>query len=136
GRGRAGRGRPDDRGDAPGERLDRADLREASVSSPQRFFVAPQAIENGQVRFNREQARQMMAVLRMAPGQTVTVLDNSGWQYLVALERLGPTEAVGPGRTRTLGNSEPRTKIPSYGGMLRAPMLQLLLHTGPALRVV
>jgi 16S rRNA (uracil1498-N3)-methyltransferase len=98
------------------------------VSSPQRFFVAPEAIENGQVRFSREQARQMMAVLRMAPGQTVTVLDNSGWQYQVALERLSPADAVGAVRTRTLVSSEPRTKITLYVGMIRAPRLEIVLQ--------
>jgi 16S rRNA (uracil1498-N3)-methyltransferase len=98
------------------------------VSSQQRFFVPPEAIENGQVRFNREQARQMMAVLRMAPGQTVTVLDNSGWQYLVALERLTPADAVGAVRTRTLVSSEPRTKITLYVGMIRAPRLEIVLQ--------
>jgi 16S rRNA (uracil1498-N3)-methyltransferase len=98
------------------------------VSSPQRFFVAPEAIESGHVRFNREQARQMMAVLRMSPGQTVTVLDNSGWQYLVALERLSPADAVGAVRTRTLVSSEPRTKITLYVGMIRAPKLEIVLQ--------
>ena len=106
------------------------------MSSPQRFFVAPQAIENGQVRFSREQARQMMAVLRMAPGQTVTVLDNSGWQYQVALERLTPADAVGAVRTRTLVNSEPRTKITLFVGMIRAPRLEIVLQKGTELGVV
>ena len=106
------------------------------MSSQQRFFVAPEAIEHGQVRFNREQARQMMAVLRMAPGQTVTVLDNSGWQYLVALERLSSADAVGAVRTRTLVSSEPRTKVTLYVGMIRAPRLEIVLQKCTELGVV
>lgn len=98
------------------------------MSSQQRFFVPPEAIQNGYVRFSRDQARQMAAVLRLAPGASVTVLDNSGWEYHVVLRGLSGAEASGAVRTRTLVSSEPRTKITLYVGLIRAPKLEIVLQ--------
>jgi 16S rRNA (uracil1498-N3)-methyltransferase len=52
----------------------------------QRFFVNPEAIQNGQVRFPEVAARQMEKVLRLdLHNDEVLVLDNSGKSYLVRL---------------------------------------------------
>ena len=98
------------------------------MSSQQRFFVAPDAVHDGQVRFSRDQARQMTAVLRLSAGSSVVALDNSGWQYLVTLDSVSGVEAVGTVRTRTLVSSEPRTKITLYVGLIRAPRLEVVLQ--------
>ncbi|HZR00304.1 MAG TPA: RsmE family RNA methyltransferase [Chloroflexota bacterium] len=98
------------------------------MSSRQRFFVQPEAVQNGSIRFSRDQARQMAAVLRLGPGSTVTALDNSGWQYEVKLDAVSGVEAVGTIRTRTLVTSEPRTKITLYVGLIRAPKLEIVLQ--------
>jgi 16S rRNA (uracil1498-N3)-methyltransferase len=98
------------------------------VSSQQRFFVAPEAVQNGSIRFNRDQARQMTAVLRLGQGSNVIALDNSGWQYVVTLDQVSGAEAVGTVRTRTLVTSEPRTKITLYIGLIRAPKLEIVLQ--------
>jgi 16S rRNA (uracil1498-N3)-methyltransferase len=105
------------------------------VSSQQRFFVAPEAVQNGSIRFNRDQARQMTAVLRLGQGSSVVALDNSGWQYLVTLDQVSGAEAVGTVRTRTLVTSEPRTKITLYVGLIRAPKLEIVLQKGTELGV-
>lgn len=98
------------------------------MSSQQRFFVAPEAIQSGSIRFNRDQARQMTAVLRLGQGSRVVALDNSGWQYEVTLDQVSGAEAVGTVRTRTLVTSEPRTKITLYVGLIRAPKLEIVLQ--------
>jgi 16S rRNA (uracil1498-N3)-methyltransferase len=106
------------------------------VSTQQRFFVPPESIQNGHVRFSRDQARQMTAVLRLSPGAPVTVLDNSGWQYHVVLDSISGAEASGAVRTRSLVSSEPRTKITLYVGMIRAPKLEIVLQKCTELGVV
>lgn len=105
------------------------------MSSPQRFFVPPEAVEGGSVRFSREQARQMTSVLRLGQGASVIALDNSGWQYLVTLDQVSGAEAFGTVRTRTLVSSEPRTKITLYVGLIRAPKLEIVLQKGTELGV-
>ena len=106
------------------------------MSSPQRFFVDPSAIENGTVRFTRDQAHQMAAVLRLAAGSQVTALDNSGWQYGVKLTRVGGGEAIGSVTARSLVSSEPKTKITLYAGLIRGPKLELVLQKCTELGVV
>ncbi|HEY3078647.1 MAG TPA: RsmE family RNA methyltransferase [Chloroflexota bacterium] len=106
------------------------------MSSEQRFFVAPSAIENGTVRFSREQAHQMAAVLRLAAGTQVVALDNSGWEYRVKLSRVGGGEAVGSVTARSLVNTEPRTKITLYVGLIRGPKLEVVLQKCTELGVV
>jgi 16S rRNA (uracil1498-N3)-methyltransferase len=98
------------------------------LSSGQRFFVEPRAIESGTVRFTREQAHQMAAVLRLSVGAQVTALDNSGWQYGVRLTRVGGGEAVGSVTARALVSSEPKTKITLYAGLIRGPKLELVFQ--------
>jgi 16S rRNA (uracil1498-N3)-methyltransferase len=106
------------------------------MSSTQRFFVDPSAIESGTVRFTRDQAHQMAAVLRLTAGSQVTALDNSGWQYGVKLTRVGGGEAVGSITARALVNTEPRTKITLYAGLIRGPKLELVLQKCTELGVV
>ena len=106
------------------------------MSSPQRFFVEPSAIESGMVRFTRDQAHQMAAVLRLSAGSQVTALDNSGWQYGVKLTRVGGGEAVGSITARSLVSTEPRTKITLYAGLIRGPKLELVLQKCTELGVV
>jgi 16S rRNA (uracil1498-N3)-methyltransferase len=106
------------------------------VSSVQRFFVDPSAIENGTVQFTRDQAHQMAAVLRLSAGSQVTALDNSGWQYGVRLIRVGGGEAVGSVTARALVNTEPKTKITLYAGVIRGPKLELVLQKCTELGVV
>jgi 16S rRNA (uracil1498-N3)-methyltransferase len=106
------------------------------VSSEQRFFVPPAAIENGAVRFSREQAHQMSAVLRLTAGAQVVALDNSGWQYRVKLSRVGGGEALVAVTSRSLVNTEPRTKITLYVGLIRGPKLEIVLQKCTELGVV
>lgn len=106
------------------------------MSSLQRFFVPSAAIENGAVRFSREQAHQMAAVMRLGAGAQVIALDNSGWQYRVQLTRVGGGEAVGAVTARSLVNTEPRTKITLYVGLIRGPKLELVLQKCTELGVV
>lgn len=105
------------------------------MSSTQRFFVPPQAVQNGSIRFTRDQARQMTAVLRLGAGARVVALDNSGWQYDVSLDQVSGAEVIGTVRTRTLVSSEPRTKITLYIGLIRAPKLEIVLQKGTELGV-
>lgn len=106
------------------------------MSSPQRFFVDPAAIEGGSVSFTREQAHQMSAVLRLSAGAQVIALDNSGWQYGVTLTRVGGGEAVGSVTARSLVNTEPKTKITLYVGVIRGPKFELVLQKCTELGVV
>lgn len=98
------------------------------MSSTQRFFVPSSAIETGGVRFSRDQSHQMATVLRLDIGDSVIALDNSGWQYKVALTRVRGGEAVGTIVSRTLVANEPRTKLTLYPAVIRPQRLEIALQ--------
>ena len=68
-----------------------------------RFYVPADRISGDQVSFEAGQRRQMRSVLRLRPGGLVAVLDGSGREYIVQIEILDDTQALG----RILEAAEP-----------------------------
>jgi 16S rRNA (uracil1498-N3)-methyltransferase len=101
-----------------------------------RFFVSPTWIHGDEVMITGPQAHQIAHVLRLCPGDVVTVLDNSGWEIetrLVAVER---TAVKGEVLHRRLAGGEPRTKISLYQGVLKGSRFEFVLQKGTELGVV
>ena len=76
-----------------------------------RFFVPPESVSQGLVTFDAALAHQLRSVLRMRPGEQVTVLDDSGWEYLVELTSLQPRRALGRVREQNPSQGEPRLRL-------------------------
>ncbi len=55
-----------------------------------RFFVPPDRIREGWVEFAPAQAHQMIQVLRLRPGETVSVFDGTGREVMAALTMAAP----------------------------------------------
>jgi 16S rRNA (uracil1498-N3)-methyltransferase len=60
-----------------------------------RFFIHPDLLQKDQVTFPTATARQMRNVLRLKPGDIVTVLDNRGNQYQVEINLLTSKQVKG-----------------------------------------
>ncbi|HEX2923322.1 MAG TPA: RsmE family RNA methyltransferase [Chloroflexota bacterium] len=93
-----------------------------------RFFVSPEAIHNGIVTLGGEQARQVISVLRMEPGSVFQVFDNSGWQYETEVVSARGEAVTARVKSKTLVDSEPRTKVTIYQGVLKAAKFELVLQ--------
>ena len=76
-----------------------------------RFFVLPTAIQGDRVTFTGPIVHQLTHVLRLRPGERVAVLDDSGWEYTVELERLERKQAEGRIVERARAQGEPHTRI-------------------------
>lgn len=61
-----------------------------SRSHHHRFFVPPEAIRDGGVRFSAAQAHQIARVLRLTPGDPVRVFDGTGREIRAALTAADP----------------------------------------------
>ncbi|GIV19312.1 MAG: ribosomal RNA small subunit methyltransferase E [Armatimonadota bacterium] len=59
-----------------------------------RFFVSAEQFSDGIVRILGEDARQIRAVLRLQPGDEISVLDGSGKEYHCVLESVRKDETV------------------------------------------
>jgi 16S rRNA (uracil1498-N3)-methyltransferase len=101
-----------------------------------RFFVAPAVLADPtQVVLPPEVANQARAVLRLRPGDTVTLLDGTGDAAevrLTAISReavVGQIISLGPVRT------EPRTQLILYQGLLKAAKFEWIAQKGTELGI-
>jgi 16S rRNA (uracil1498-N3)-methyltransferase len=79
-----------------------------------RFFLPPEAIQAGQVIFPGEVSRQITRVLRLKPGDVVTVLDNLGSEYRVELVSVAADGARGMVQERSEAKGEPPLRLALY----------------------
>ncbi len=93
-----------------------------------RFFVPAEAIRGGTATLSGALVHQIKNVLRLRPGDRVTLLDNSGWHYVVEITGLDQQQLVGAVRGKALGTTEPRTKITVYQGLLRGAQFEFVLQ--------
>ncbi len=100
-----------------------------------RFFVPPEAIRQGQVRFPKPAARQMARVLRLRPGDMVAVLDGRGSLYRVILQRVERDEAVGRVVEREDASGEPRVSLALYAALIKGSRFEWIVQKGTELGV-
>ena len=101
-----------------------------------RFFVSPQAIDNGVVTLSGQMAHQITNVLRLTSGSHIMVLDNSGWQMEVELTDASHFRVVGQVVRRSLARGEPKIKVSLYQAMLKGNRLEFALQKGTEIGIV
>lgn len=100
-----------------------------------RFFIPPTWIEGRRVSLKGEVARQVNRVLRMAPGDEIMVLDNSGKEYTVRLTDFARDAIEGEVLFDGDGKGEPTIGMALYQGMLKGDKLRWVLQKGTELGV-
>jgi len=110
--------------------------RQTVQSNTYRFFVDADALHGREVAIeDAELAHQLGAVLRLRPGERMLLLDNSGWQYVVALNTLVDDRVTGTVERKELAGGEPRTKLTLYVALLRPERFEWVLQKGTELGV-
>jgi 16S rRNA (uracil1498-N3)-methyltransferase len=110
--------------------------RQTIQSNTYRFFVDHGAIHGRDVLIDDgELAHQIGTVLRLGPSQQVTLLDNSGWQYVVTLGDVARGRVAGTVERKELAGGEPRTKLTLYIALLRPDRFEWVLQKGTELGV-
>lgn len=100
-----------------------------------RFFVDPRFIGATAVSFPPEQAYQIRTVLRMAPGDRVMALDNTGWEYEVTLTTVSKEAVAGQIEVRRLAVGEPATHLTLYQALLKQDRFEWVLQKGTEIGV-
>ncbi len=93
-----------------------------------RFFVSPDRIGDDAVTFPPDLSRQIARVLRMAPGDEVIALDDSGREYTVALSVVEARRAEGRITGRREGRGEPTIRLTFYLAMVRPERFEWALQ--------
>ncbi|MBK9942757.1 MAG: 16S rRNA (uracil(1498)-N(3))-methyltransferase [Kouleothrix sp.] len=114
----------------------RTPQRQTVSSNTYRFFVDAGAFDGRSVQIDdAELAHQIGTVLRLRAGERVTLLDNCGWQYTVAIEQAERGRVAGVVERKELAGGEPRTKIALYVALMRPERFEWVLQKGTELGV-
>jgi 16S rRNA (uracil1498-N3)-methyltransferase len=114
----------------------RTTRRQTTQSNTYRFFVDSGAIHGRDVLLeDGELSHQIGTVLRLRPGERITLLDNSGWQHIVALHTVERGQVAGTVERKELAGGEPRTKLTLYVALMRPERFEWVLQKGTELGV-
>ena len=100
-----------------------------------RFFISPERIAGDVVEFPPDLSRQMHRVLRMSAGDPVVALDNTGYEYAVALSSVDSARTLGRITGRTVGSREPRFHLTLYQAAMKSDRFEWALQKGTELGV-
>ena len=93
-----------------------------------RFFLPADWIAEGTVVITGKPVHQLRNVLRLGAGDHITVLDNSGWEYEVELQRVDSSKVKGRVISKSPAAPEPHTKITLYQALLKGSNLEFVLQ--------
>ncbi|MCX6003728.1 MAG: RsmE family RNA methyltransferase [Chloroflexi bacterium] len=95
-----------------------------------RFFIPKECLEQDRATISGESAHQISYVLRLKPCDRIIVLDNSGWEFEVEIERLTKKQVLGKVISKKHGKGKPAVKITLYQALLKADKFELVLQKG------
>ncbi|MCB0212986.1 MAG: 16S rRNA (uracil(1498)-N(3))-methyltransferase [Anaerolineae bacterium] len=95
-----------------------------------RFFIDPNLITPPTVHIIGDTARQIKTVLRMQPGDTIIVLDNSGLERQVQLTDIDKNSVQGQIIAEQMNTAEPALHLTLYQGTLKGSKFEWVLQKG------
>jgi 16S rRNA (uracil1498-N3)-methyltransferase len=101
----------------------------------QRFFVPPEALQTEPVRLSGDVAHQIARVLRLAPGDEIILLDNTGAAYLARLLTVTPRETTAAIVDVVTPTPEWGVRLALYQAMPRGKKIEWVLQKGTELGV-
>ena len=104
-------------------------------SAMHRFFIPKDQIERDKITITGEPLHQIGFVLRLKPADRIIVLDNSGWEFEVEIERITKEQVNGKVVSKKPGQGEPSIKITLYQAQLKSDKFELVLQKGVELGV-
>lgn len=100
-----------------------------------RFFIAPEAIREKRVLLRGPVVHQIRDVLRMRAGEEIVLLDNSGWAHRTELQMVDQDVVRGRVVDSWQLETEPRTRITLYQGLLKGQKFDWVLQKGTELGI-
>ena len=101
-----------------------------------RFFVPPSWLQGDKVTMSGSIVHQIVDVLRLGPGDSIVVLDDSGWEYVIRISAAERDHVSGLVEQKALSRAEPRSKVTLYQSMLKGHNFEWVLQKGTELGVV
>ncbi|HHX64445.1 MAG TPA: 16S rRNA (uracil(1498)-N(3))-methyltransferase [Chloroflexi bacterium] len=95
-----------------------------------RFFVLPEWLHNDHARIEGPTAHQIGRVLRLRPGDRIALLDDSGMEYLVELERISAKEVTARVVAAHRPDTEPPFELTLYQALPKGKKFDWVLQKG------
>lgn len=95
-----------------------------------RFFVPPESIKDKRVTLRGPAVHHIRDVLRMRSGDEIILLDSSGSAYQAKLDTVDPDLVRGRVTEKWKLETEPRTQVTLYQGMLKGQKFDWVLQKG------
>ena len=92
-----------------------------------RFFIPPQWIDKERVSIEGKLVHQLRNVLRLQGGDHIIVLDDTGWEYEVSLERVSREHVTGF-ICEKRPSAEPGAKITLYQALLKSSKFEFIIQ--------
>ena len=97
------------------------------------FFVSPEKIKGGRVYITGPDVNHITRVLRLGPGDRITVLDGRGGAYEAVIESTGREEVVcAAGRELPAGGAPP-LRVTLVQGVPKGDKMDLIVQKGTEL---
>ncbi|MHB9033649.1 MAG: 16S rRNA (uracil(1498)-N(3))-methyltransferase [Anaerolineae bacterium] len=101
----------------------------------QRFFVDPHLLQNSEFELPRPIANQLVRVLRSQPGERISLLDDSGWEYVAAIKEISQSQVRAYIIDKVHPEREPDIRITLYQALVRESKFDWILQKGTELGV-
>lgn len=100
-----------------------------------RFYVPPGTIRADQIELGADIAKRIGRVLRLNPGDTVTLFDGTGHEYVVQITRVAAGRVSATLLHEGEGLPEPAVALHLYQALIRLPRFEWVLEKGTELGV-
>ena len=99
------------------------------------FFVEPGTIQGGRAEITGQLAHQIGRVLRLRPGDTVELLDNSGFICVARIEQIARDVVGAEVLERRRLDTEPGVRLELYQALLKGQKMEWVLQKGTEIGV-
>lgn len=100
-----------------------------------RFYLASDNLNRDRISISGEEARHIAVVLRLKPGDVISVFDGSGYEYQVSLLSVASNLVVGRVLSRELSAAEPPALIILVQGLARGEKMDYIIQKSVELGV-
>ena len=100
-----------------------------------RFFVPPEWLQHEPIVLTGPLAHQLGRVLRVKPGDHITLLDNTGWAYEIEITRVTGDQTLARLVSKAQPRTEPMTRLILYQALTREKKFDWALQKGVELGV-
>lgn len=93
-----------------------------------KFFTSPALISDGSVKIVGEDVAHISKVLRMSPGDKITVCDGEGNDYDAVIEQIGKTEVTAKITGSYVCEAEPSVRITLYQSLPKQGKMEYIIQ--------